>query len=66
MLKIRHPFFLPLWRRIAVTVVLALWTAFELLNGHMTWGAVFGALTLFCVIEFFIVFDPKNYEDQDG
>lgn len=35
-----HPFFRPLWRRIAVVVVCAAWTVLEFATGTPLWGMI--------------------------
>jgi hypothetical protein len=35
-----HPFFRPLWRRIAVFVVCLLWAAVEFYGGAQNWGVI--------------------------
>ena len=64
--SLRHPFFLPALRRHLTVAFLALWTLFEGLVGGPGWALGIGALTLFCVYEFYIVFEPANYEAKDG
>lgn len=61
---LRHPFFLPLWRRTATVGVLGAWAIFELSVGNPTWALLFGGAALWCAYEFFIVFDPENYKGQ--
>ena len=38
------PFFLPVWRRVAVVVVPILWALFEFSTGATTWGLIFMGL----------------------
>ena len=38
------PFFLPVWRRIAVVAVPVLWALFEFSTGATTWGLIFMGL----------------------
>jgi len=35
-----HPFFRPLWRRIAVFVVCLVWAALEFYGGSQNWGVI--------------------------
>ncbi len=44
-----HPFFRPLWRRIAVTAVCLGWGAFEFAAGAHFWAMLFGGLGIYCV-----------------
>lgn len=63
--ELRHPFFLPQWRRIATVLFLCAWTAFEIASGSIFWTIVFGAITALCIYEFFVVFDPANFQPKD-
>ncbi|SLN44308.1 hypothetical protein [Pseudooctadecabacter jejudonensis] len=38
------PFFLPVWRRVAVVAVPVLWALFEFSTGALTWGLIFMGL----------------------
>lgn len=64
-LEIRHPFFLPLWRRAAVTGVLFVWTGVEFFIGSPLFGVLTGALGLFCLYQFFLAFDPAAFQPRD-
>lgn len=66
MLKLRHPFFMPIWPRAATTLVAVSWAVFELATGSVFWSILFGAVAAWCFYEFFIVFDPADYEGPDG
>lgn len=60
LLDIQHPFFRPLWRRVAVTAICLLWALFELATGSPFFGILFGAAGLYCAYQFFVVFHPKD------
>lgn len=62
----RHPFFRPLWRRVAVVAVCLGWALFEFASGAPFWGILFGALGLWAVYEFFVagVDAPSDREDE--
>lgn len=62
---LRHPFFLPLWRRAVTVAVAGGWAVFELSVGNTGWAMLFGAAALWCGYEFFVVFDPENYKDRE-
>lgn len=66
MLGLRHPFFRQRWRRVATTIVLAGWSGFEFYMDNGVWAMIFVAITLVCFYEFFIVYDPKNYQDKNA
>ena len=53
-----HPFFRPLWIRVAITLVAALWSVFEFVSGSPFWGMVFGGFAALSVWGFFFDFDP--------
>ncbi len=58
-------FFLPLWRRVAVVTVCAVWSGLELLRGEQLWIAITAGLTVYSVWVFFITFktDPPVVEE---
>ena len=67
--EVRHPFFRPLWRRVLVTGFCLGWALFELSNGSTIWAAVFGACGVHLFLQFFVKFDPADYEapvDKDA
>jgi hypothetical protein len=64
-LNVRHPWFRPLWARLVVAGLVLGWTAFEFLRGAPFWGLLFGAAGAWLVHQWFIVFDPRDYEPKD-
>ena len=60
--EVRNPIFRPLWRRIALTAFCLGWALFEVSNGAMFWAIIFGACGVHLFIQFFIRFDPADYE----
>ena len=46
MFDLRHPFFNPLWRRVATVTVSLLWAGVELVSGSPGWALLFGAIGL--------------------
>lgn len=52
-------FFLPLWRRVAVTAVCVIWFGLEVAfrRGDNLWIIITGAMTLYAIVTFFIKFD---------
>jgi len=62
---VRHPIFRPFWRRAALTGLTLGWAIFELLNGETVWAAVFGACGAYLFLQFFVKFDPAEYEAKD-
>lgn len=63
-LDVQHPFFRPLWRRVAVVAVCLGWAGVELAAGEVFWAILFGAAGVYCAYQFFLVFDPP--EDRPG
>lgn len=59
-LDVQHPFFIPLWRRVAVVGLTLGWAMFELISGSPFWAILFGAVGVYCAHQFFIAFDPKD------
>ncbi len=64
-LDVQHPFFRPLWRRVAVVAVCLGWAVVEFVHDAPFWGMLFGALGLYCGWQFFVAFDPPP-EDPKG
>jgi hypothetical protein len=52
-------FFRPLWRRIAVIALCAIWAGFELWHGEQLWIVITLGLTAYAVWAFLITF-PKE------
>lgn len=53
-------FFLPVWRRVAVVIVCAVWSVFEFVTLAPFWGVVFGAIGIYAVWQFFFDGWPQN------
>lgn len=49
-----HPFFEPLWRRIAIVVFCLGWAMFEFTIAEPFWGILFGAFGLAAAWSFFV------------
>jgi hypothetical protein len=60
--NIRSPFFRPVGRRAFVTGACIAWACVELSLGNPIWFVVFGAIGGYLGYQFFVVFDPKDYE----
>jgi hypothetical protein len=59
-------FFEPLWRRIAVIVVLLAWTAWEWSNGESLWGTLVAGVTAYFVWAYVITFPAEPAPDDGG
>jgi hypothetical protein len=61
-----HPFYRPLWRRIAIVAVVAAWAGFEVLvSGDGFWTMLSLFFLGYAVWMFFISYRPKD-ADGDG
>ena len=62
-----HPFFRPLWRRVAVTCVCAGWAVFEFAANSPFWGMIALGFTAYAVWQFFYLYKaPENPAAPDG
>ncbi len=60
------PFFLPVWRRVAATVVPILWAFFEFANGAAFWGMIFLGLGGMAAFKFMTAdWDAVAAQDAD-
>ena len=59
MFKFDHPFYKPLWRRIAITTFCFAWALFELSMGATMWAGIFAALGALTGYYFFIVWKDE-------
>lgn len=55
-----HPFFKPLWLRIAVVASCLAWAVFEAFGGSPAWAAAFGGVGLYSAYRFFFAFNPRD------
>jgi hypothetical protein len=60
LLDLQLPFFIPLWRRIAVVAVSGGCAVVEFATGSPFFGMIFAAMGLWAAYSFFIIFDPKD------
>ncbi|MBV7396021.1 hypothetical protein [Mameliella sediminis] len=67
---VQHPFFLPLWRRVATVALCLGWAGLELSWGNPLWAILFAAIGTYCAHQFFVAWDAqavrKKQEDQGG
>jgi hypothetical protein len=55
-----HPFYKPLWRRIVIVIVTALWAGFEVFySGSGVWMVIASAIFIYAVWMFLIAY-PKD------
>lgn len=65
-LHVQVPFFIPLWRRIVVTVAVIGWAVFELSMNEPSWALLFGAVGLYLAHQFFIAWKPESGGDDSN
>ncbi|MBP0482529.1 hypothetical protein [Sagittula salina] len=65
LLDVQHPWFVPLWRRIATVGACLGWATLELSLGNNGWAAMLGLLGLYCAHQFFVAFDPPPDQPED-
>lgn len=57
----QHPFFRPLWRRVALVAFCSGWAGLEFYMGHETWGWITLAIAAYAAWAFLI-----SYKSVDG
>lgn len=57
-----HPFFRPLWRRIAVVAACLGWALIEIITGSPGWAMLFGAAGLYAAYVLLIASQPEDGE----
>jgi len=62
MSQFHHPFFDPMWRRVATTAVLLCWAAFEFSTNEPFWGMLFGGIGAYAAHQFFLA--PRTPPSQ--
>ena len=56
-----HPFFRPLWRRIAIVAFCAAWTGWEYYNGEELWVTITFGMTLYAIWTYLYAYrEPKE------
>ena len=59
-INVQIPFFIPVWRRIAVVAVCCGWALLEVLAGNIEWALLYAGIAVYCIHQFFLAFDPKE------
>ena len=62
--EVRHPFFRPFWRRALFTGIILGWTVFEFTSNSKVWALIFFAAGVYLVMQWFVFFDPAEYEEK--
>jgi hypothetical protein len=55
-----HPFFRPLWRRIALIAFCAAWSVFEFATGSAFWGTLAGGMAAYAGWTFLVNYPPPS------
>lgn len=55
-----HPFYRPLWRRVLLVAVCAIWTGVEFYNNEQTWGTIFLVVTAYVFANLILFFKPSD------
>lgn len=55
-----HPFYRPLWIRIAIVVACLAWAALEVAAGAAVWAFLFGGIGVYAAWRFFVTHDPRE------
>jgi Ca2+/Na+ antiporter len=62
----QHPFYKPLWRRVAIVAVIFFWLCFEIFTGASEiWIVLALAMLAYAVYTFFLTW-PKDDPKDDG
>jgi hypothetical protein len=63
---LRHPFYRPIWIRIAIVASCLGWAIVEFYNQAPLWGILFGAVGVYCAWGFFIAWDKITALNDPG
>ena len=60
-LELRHPFFIQLWRRVLLVILLISWSVIEGLMDNQVWALLIGSISIYSIYVFFFDFNlPKH------
>lgn len=65
LLDASHPFYAPVWRRVAIVAVCFIWALVELSNDAVFWAILSAALGAYCLWEFFLSPDAPGRRPGD-
>lgn len=63
MFDARHPFYRPLWRRVAIVAITAGWALIEYRNDAPIWAVLFAVISAWCAWFFFVVYEDVKLDD---
>jgi hypothetical protein len=58
-----HPWLRPLWRRVAIVVLCAVWSGIEFYSGQPFWGTLAGGMAVYAAWMYLLNY-PKPQEQQ--
>ena len=64
-LELRHAFFVPIWRRVLLVVVLGFWTLAEGSAGNTVWACLMGGIGVYSVYVLFFDFVLTKEADNN-
>lgn len=59
-----HPFYRPIWRRMAIVAATAGWALVEYRNDAPIWALLFAAISGWCAWFFFVVYSETKPNDD--
>ena len=62
MIDLQVPFFVPLWRCVAIVAVTLGWALVELTAGSPLWAVFVAAIGVYVTWQFFVVWDTEKIE----
>ncbi|MCH2164012.1 MAG: hypothetical protein MK098_05095 [Marinovum sp.] len=63
---VQLPFFIPIWRRIALTLFVGVWAIFEWTLDNQILAILTGMIAVYLALQFFVFFDPKTPEEKEN
>ena len=60
-----HPFFAPVWRRVAIVAACFAWAGFENSQGEPVWAMLFFVIGAYCLYGFFLDKNTRYAPDTD-
>ena len=63
-LDVQSPVLRPLWLRVVIVGFCGIWTAFEIIGGHLFWAILFGAAAIYLGYQLLVVYNPDHGERE--
>ena len=61
-----HPFYRPLWRRVVIVLVTAVWAVVEYLNDAPVWSLLFAAISGWCAWFLLMVYKDGDTDSENS